>query len=281
MKAHAESYWYEDNIKRSYPDAECEEVKLKCEALLCSIQTTGFKNKVALLLPNKTMPQPGLRLHFHGHTQNDQGKPLTSKFDKDLLTLVKAFEMQKSACLKHSELVIIPWSNGKSTDFDKTFIKASIVQNWLEAILASLNIIPNSLHLSAHSGGGRTIKRILDTLKESTFRIDTLSMMDTFYTNDQATSVFKWIRNNPNSELNVFTLAYDGTGKSPWKIQGPSPFTYFKNAWIKEDLPQLKSQKIILNEKAIFRQSQPGICWLILESSGFDHWTLARETWGI
>ena len=126
----------------------------ECQYQQCTGKVAGYSKNVMILVPKTTST---LRVHFHGHKLYH-----FPEYDKSLPGMIKAFGIAGAIC-KNQETVVFPESSGKCTDFDRELASNDQIKKFLAGLHTAtgnhLKIHP--LHLSAHSGGGRTVGRML------------------------------------------------------------------------------------------------------------------------
>jgi hypothetical protein len=234
-----ESFWKEDLIKAAFPNSQCKTIKNKCHTKLCVTNTNHFSQPMAVILPQE--PAQIFRIHFLGHTSNN-GKPISQNgyYDHDLTTAVLNFDFSNRACGKKSnEVIVIPWSQGKCENYDREIINAKDFLRHFDTLIDIFNL---PLHLSAHSGGGRVLSRILETKSDLNFKIKNLTLYDGIYSQKEALRFSKWILENPD--------------------------VHFRNVTLINGIPDQLTQKYLPLKKLEWTRLSP------IES---DHWDLVRR----
>lgn len=234
---------------------------LSCETVVsgsctydqCEGKVAGYSKPVLFLIPQATN---SVRLHFHGHKTG-----VYSDYEKNLKSMVNAFGILNRIC-QRNELVIFPESSGNCSDFDRE-LSGDGINKFISGIhTASGNLVKElPMHLSAHSGGGRTVARIL----QSGASVDEVTIYDGLY-ND-------WVREELNRwyklDKKIHLVA----------VKPGTPYTQMK--LVQEKLaPAATPEAIQLNRKPYTRLSQGGVSFQFRSpNTGKDHYDVLSESW--
>ncbi len=207
-----------------------------CRYRACLIPKSPLYPRPTLVLtPIETQKPIPIHLHFHGWTQNQDGSPRNANYDIDwtdresdpslnpLRKFWKAYGLQRATCSAQPEIIAIPLSRGHGDDYQAGFTDSTRFARYLDDLIEKLGPLPDSkpeIHLSAHSGGGKTLARILDVKNNQITRI---KMFDAIYSALTSTKMISWL-NAPHENhrtMEVYSVTPDTIPFSnAIKIQG-------------------------------------------------------------
>lgn len=168
----------------------------------CTGTLPSYPKPVLVVIP---LMAESMRLHFHGHKLGTY-----PQYEKNMSSMVKAFGIAGELC-KSSEVAIFPESDGKCSTYDtKLVTKANF-----ELLFSELHNVTGGhlkslpFNVSAHSGGGRTVSRLLD----AGFNVENVTIFDGTYSEANKNSLKKWFQKGDGK----LTLA---------TVKGMSPDSY-------------------------------------------------------
>ena len=180
--------------------------------------------------------------------------------------MIQAFGIAGAIC-KNQEAVIFPESSGKCTDFDRELATQGQIESFLVGLHTATgnHLKAHPLHLSAHSGGGRTIGRMLD----AGIKTAEVTIFDGIYSEGQKKQVKDWYQ-KAQGQLNLFS------------VRGMSPHN-FVTALVKE--LQLKPKIDEIKISNVPYQTSRADRLLILnrgsngEAALKAHYNILNQTW--
>jgi hypothetical protein len=230
-----------------------------CQYQECLGKVAGYSKNVLVILP-KTVSS--LRVHFHGHKLYKY-----LEYDKNLTSMVKAYGIAPDICLSQ-EAVIFPESSGKCEDFDRELKTPSQISGFLTGLhTATGNLLKaNPLHLSAHSGGGRTVGRMLDAGIKTT----EVTIFDGIYSQAQNKQLIDWYQKT-QGQLNLYS------------VRGMSPHNY-ASALVKQLKLSPKSSETIIKNVPYQQIEAERLVILNRDNNGEEalkaHYSILSQTWG-
>lgn len=167
-----------------------------CQYSECIGKVAGYSQNVLITVPTEART---LRVHFHGHRQG-----MYPSYEKDLPSMVKAFGLANSLC-RNQEVTVFPESKNRCDEFDKELVGRASFDAFFKGITVASggNLKDLPLHVSAHSGGGRTIARMLD----SGINPDHVTVFDGIYSKEQRAAYKKWLEKGTGT-LTLNTVAW-------------------------------------------------------------------------
>ena len=184
-----------------------------------SSEENGCSYQVCLVEGDSNYPRPSLvilpltsrkssiplRIHFHGWTQERDGSPRNPDYDfswtipgasPDLALVQKywtSFGLVQAACSIHPEVVLSPLSRGHDDDYESYFSGPLEFTRYLKGVMDRIPLpvdgVPE-IHLSAHSGGGKTLLRIL-SLDDG--RVSRIKLLDATYSSEGVQKANAWL----------------------------------------------------------------------------------------
>ena len=185
--------------------AECNLQNEKVVVCVLDKENFSYPNNTTLIFHQNTQVQEFL-VHLHGHSFG----PLSSgeDFDSSPEKIIKSFGFV-SAILNHPKLaIVIPFTTGKCKDYDQYFARENNFEKYIDEVRMALGN-PSKLHLSAHSGGGRTLAKTINKMKSV---ISSVSLFDAIYSSARTAQYQSWIKLN-NKILNLIAIK----GNTPYK----------------------------------------------------------------
>jgi hypothetical protein len=220
----------------------------------------GYPKPVLITIP---VMASSFRLHFHGHKLG-----VYPKYEKNLPSMVEAFGLNGSLCASQ-QITIFPESDGKCDTYDKNLKDRETFQSFLKSLhsVTGDNLKTLPMHVSAHSGGGRAVMRLLN----AGFSVEQVTIFDGTYAPDQKKSLVDWYRK--------------GEGKLIFAtVKGMSPDAYAES--IKKDLglTMKSSQSTIKGTNFDIHESPRLIHYSRPKAPGQDgslkaHYDVLTETW--
>jgi hypothetical protein len=160
----------------------CEEKSLgNCSYHECTGTLPNYPRPVLFSIPSEAAE---FRLHFHGHKLG-----VYPEYEKSLSSMIKSFSLNSELC-RSKQITAFPDSLGKCKTYDEVLKDKA----GLEVFFNDLNVVSGQhlktlpFHISAHSGGGRTVARILN----AQFPVAQVSIFDGIYSDVQKRSLIDW-----------------------------------------------------------------------------------------
>lgn len=225
----------------------------------CLGKISGYSKPVLVLLPQS---MTSMRIHFHGHKLN-----VFPAYDKNLKSMVKAFGLEDDIC-KGTEAVIFPESSGKCADYDLELKDAANFKRFFAGINSATgnHLKEMPVHVSAHSGGGRTVGRML----EAGVKVDEVSIFDGIYSEALKNQIKTWYKRE-DGQLNLHS------------IKGQSPANYVAMMVKELDLKLTETNPTI--QQIPYKKSVGSRIRVLNRESGSDtaikaHYDIVSQTWG-
>lgn len=247
--------------QNSYEDI-CTPVITKsgCEMVQCEFKINSYPEKILVYIPKKL---ESINVHFHGYQLG-----IYSQYEASLPSMVSAFKLEENIC-KNNQAMVFPKSIGKCETYDSFFKDAGPFKKLIGAItslIPQMNHLPISL--SAHSGGGRTLARILDQ------DISSASLYDGIYSEKEVESISNWYRNT-NGSLKLVAV----------KGETFSPFKFSKKILANLNLENQSSENVEIHGKKYTKIENSNLLFLHRELTSsdshlLDHYRIVEETWG-
>jgi hypothetical protein len=261
----------------------CSDFKTPHQCLMkkCSGKILGYDQNIDVFIPQKINR---LSIYFHGHVLagfEKYSNSITNNNDPSLL--------REKICSSTSA-TIMPQSTGACSTFDSFFKTSAEFNKFIDDVSAASSI-PNSsslpISISGHSGGGRTVARILNgTIHKldgkANERIDQAVFYDGIYNDWQPDMISNWVKNNTNVNLSMVALApiKPGQSLSPYKNSN----LIFKMISGINNPPQASSmiqskpyKKMLFNQNS--NQVQVLTTPTIDGSHTQSHFDVIKETW--
>jgi hypothetical protein len=207
---------------------KCEQVNLaSCTYSECTGTLPNYPRPILISIPNEASE---FRMHFHGHKLG-----VFPEYEKNLSSMVKSFRLNSELC-ENKQITAFPESDGNCTTYDKVLKDKTSIETFFN----DLNVVTNQhlkslpFHISAHSGGGRIVTRILD----AQFSVAQVSIFDGVYSDTQKRILQDWY-NKGEGKLILST------------VKGMSPEKY--TSQLKKDLGlNIKSSKATIQGTQFF-----------------------------
>ncbi len=167
--------------------------------------------------------------------------------------LLRAYGMARQMC-QRGEAVVVPTSRGHCHTYAQHFISPRTLGRFVEEVHGALGF-PASLplHLSGHSGAGKTMQAVLAAETPTLARLERITAFDAFYSSAQTQALSDWAYRRGRRQVRVVVL------------NSGSPRAYARRAWRfpRHNLP---------NGSQIHSHT-------VTEAEGADHWSLVRDFW--
>lgn len=202
--------------KLSKLGAKCNQNAEQVNICIFDKNKFDYPNKTAFIFDKQTSSK-NLLFHLHGHSFG----PLSTgeDFDSSLRTMIKSFNFDKSVGRHPSFVMIIPFTTGKCIDYDFHFSNYQNFESYLTTIRDIIEPLAK-IHLSAHSGGGRTLAKTINKIK---LKVSSISLFDAIYNPNRTHQYKSWIK-LPNKVLNLIAVAPVGIKKNFNHRKGLTPF---------------------------------------------------------
>jgi hypothetical protein len=221
---------------------DCQKAEINgCRFHQCTGNIGDYPQKVRILLPlDASDAYKSFQYHFHGHR-------FGNNYDLNLDKLVTNMDLYKKSCGNNAQTMIVPFSYGQCADFDAYFRSQDDFNKFHRNILDKMGATQSPhLTLSAHSGGGRALGKII---RAGETHISKVEIYDGIYSWWQPEAIETWYKNTPEAQLKMIALAPAGTNFSNYKNKsGASPFNYSKQIF--EGLTTTNSQNLVEKENS-------------------------------
>lgn len=167
-----------------------------CHYQECQGRIKSYPEDILMIVPENVQ---SLRLHFHGHILG-----VLPEYEKNLVSMIKTFDLEERLC-QSNEVTVFPKSIGNCKTYD-TNLKT---ENDFRTFIDELGVGHLPLHISAHSGGGRTVTRLLQTQ----LPISSVSLYEGIYSEETVTQLKKWYQQK-SGDLKLASIK----GSSPDKF---------------------------------------------------------------
>lgn len=175
----------------------CKEKQVgNCHYQECTGKIKSYPEDILMIVPENAQ---SLRLHFHGHILG-----VFPEYEKDLISMIKAFDLEERLC-QSNEVTVFPKSKGNCTTYDANLKTDADFRKFIQ----ELGVPEMPLHVSAHSGGGRTVGRILQTK----IKVSSVSLYEGIYSEALTGQILKW-QQKEKGELKLASIK----GSSPDKF---------------------------------------------------------------
>jgi hypothetical protein len=238
---------------------KCEQIDLpSCSYSQCTGTLPNYPKQILITIPPEASE---FRLHFHGHKLG-----VFADYEKNLTSMIKSFGLNADLC-QTKQITAFPESDGNCSTYDKVLKDKDSFERFFSELNTATGQHLKSLpfHISAHSGGGRTVSRIL----EAQFSVAQVSIFDGIYSENQKRILQDWY-NKGEGKLILSTVK----GMSPEKYT--SQFKKDLRLVIKSSKATLKGSNFDVDESDRFihfsRAAGP-------EGSTKAHYDVLTETW--
>lgn len=242
------------------------------EAVICTSQHAVYPNKLAFIF-NENQKIENLLVHLHGHSFGLL--PTGEDFDSTPIKMIKSFEFNKYISQLENTLMVIPFTTKKCFDYDNYLQYGNNFDNLINHILEYITNTPK-VHLSAHSGGGRTIAR---TINKMSTVISSISLFDAIYSSKRTSQYTKWFALS-EKKINLIAVAPKDVNRNYNNFKGATPFNESIKVFnsnksgssFKED-----SNFYIFKKKSDNRQMS---LYYIPQKEKYEHWYIVRRSFG-
>jgi hypothetical protein len=244
-----------------------------CSYTDCRVQLAGYTQKIAILSP-KEKPSNLLQYHFHGFRFNNN---YSWQFDRSLDHVIQGFQLQRSVCGESPKILIIPYSEGQNSDYRGFFTNSDIFNQFHNAVLDYLKLSSvEQLHLSAHSGGGKTVSMIA---AGSALNIKKISIYDGIYGQSWSDDLLKWARKAGKKHLKLVAVAPNLIDSKNWQtLKGADPFK-FSRALLTQNAQTLKITQEQKGYVVRSRIEETVTDFFFEANTSSDHYTIVTHWW--
>lgn len=173
----------------------------------------SYPKPVAILIPKHMTEIKSYRVHFHGFSHFN--KP----YDRNIDSMVKAFEFGKSTCRKTTELTILPFSKNNKNTHHHTYLASTkkfdgFIKEFQQMIGDSEKL---PVKLSGHSGGGKVVSKIVSYIahdpnsESATRRVQAVDVYDGLYGSSWVENYASWFQKSKGVDLNIYSIRNSGT----------------------------------------------------------------------
>jgi pimeloyl-ACP methyl ester carboxylesterase len=252
----------------------CKEVTVdSCNYTDCRVKLAGYPQEIAILSPKDNATNI-LQYHFHGFRFNDN---YSWQFDRSLNHVIQGFQLERAVCGDERKTLIIPYSSGQNIDYRNYFISADKFTDFHHAILQQLNLTQaNEIHLSAHSGGGKTVSMIA---ANSALSINKVIIYDGIYGQTWSDDLIKWVKSPEKKSLKLVAVAPAAVNAKNWKNQaGEAPFNFSRAIILQnnQDLKLTQQNKGFLVRSQI---SETMVEFIFEANNSSNHYTILTHWW--
>jgi hypothetical protein len=154
-----------------------------CPYSECLGTVPGYSKPVLITIP---VMASTFRIHFHGHKLGTY-----TEYEKDLPSMVKSFGLNESLCAGQ-QITIFPESDGNCYNYDNELENKVEFTNFFKSLhsVTGGNLKSLPMHVSAHSGGGRAVMRLL----KAGIPVEQVTIFDGTYAKDQKDGLAEWYR---------------------------------------------------------------------------------------
>jgi len=190
-----------------------------CTYTDCRVKLANYPQEIAILSPQKNTSNI-LQYHFHGFRFNNN---YSSQFDRTLTHVIQGFQMERSVCGEGAKKLVIPFSLGQNVDYRSYFTNAASFEKFHSEITKYLNLKTDlEIHLSAHSGGGKTVAMIAANTE---LILKKISIYDGIYGQSWSDHLITWANKPGIKALKLVAVAPASVNLKNWKTAaGESPF---------------------------------------------------------
>lgn len=152
-----------------------------CSYSECTGTLANYPKPVLVAIPKEASQ---FRLHFHGHKLG-----VYPEYEKNLTSMVKSFGLNSELC-QNEQITVFPESDGKCSTYDQVLKDKASFETFFKDLHSATgqNLKSLPFHLSAHSGGGRTVARLLN----AGFPVNQVTIFDGTYSEEQKKSLKDW-----------------------------------------------------------------------------------------
>ena len=231
-----------------------------------------------------------IRMHLHGWTQDrNTGAPVNPLFDFEwknpstpptqsgLKKFVESFGIQNEVEKNHDRAVLIPISRGHCDQypellngFDRTF----------SAVLGSFGLPEDQVklvHVSAHSGGGEVLSRLLvDSTSRFFTHVKHVTFYDAIYSAGTQNRLMTWILAKKEGLIKSLDLPVI-TGGSPW-VRASDLFDQLSSVESTE-FKTVGGYQLKFRAKVLSSFNFVHVVTESKKAPTLDHWTIVKTLW--
>jgi hypothetical protein len=161
-------------------DFECNNLKSdNCSYTECRGRVPSYPLEMLISVPTEVN---GVKIHFHGHILKK-----FPEYERDLSEMVKSFNLNTSLCVSKN-IVVFPKSEGNCKTYDLNLQGHESIEKLFTDIKDAVGFNFQNLSLSAHSGGGRTLARFL----QSNLTVSEVTIFDGIYSRNEKDIIQNW-----------------------------------------------------------------------------------------
>lgn len=239
------------------------------EATICVLKDDQYPGSVSYIFNNNEEIKHTL-FHLHGYAFG----PLKTgeDFDSTPLDMIKSFQFNTAVKYQDHLLMVIPYTTGKCKDYDSYLAIGDQFEDFIEKVKQTY--APESkVHLSAHSGGGRTIAK---TINRMSTIISSVNLFDAIYSSTRSPQYQSWFK-IPNKKLNLIAVAPKEATNNYSQLKGATPFNESKKIFdsINLGIKMTKEQTFhVINKADIDKE----INFIFKgQEQNYDHWYIQRD----
>jgi hypothetical protein len=259
------------------------------------VVVSGYSKPWVVISADQVNPKniKSARIHFHGWTQSPKsGLAFNPKYDFDWIVaekipneaqikkFVESYSIQREVEVDSSRVVLIPLSRGHCDQYEE-LEDISKFDSIIKKLFTEIGLNANPFlirHMSAHSGGGKTLSRLLKNADHSLVlsKVSQAYLYDAIYHQDTVNELKTWVLNHHEGNLKQLKL-FSIAGQSPEKF-GKG---LFKSIETGEVTQVLSVDGIKLNVKNKITKNTDRVI-LIQESNEtkrLNHWSLVSSLW--
>ena len=171
-----------------------------CQYTECRGRLPSYPLEILVSIPKEVN---ALGVHFHGHLLGKY-----PEYERDLGHMIRSFHINKGLCVS-KKMMIFPRSEGNCQTYDSHLKDKQSLMRFFHDIETATERSFSTLSLSAHSGGGRTVSRIL----KSDFAVSEVTLYDGIYSENDRETIKNWYQTN-----NGFLRLSSVSGMTPEKM---------------------------------------------------------------
>ncbi len=150
-----------------------------CQYTECRGRLPSYPLEILISIPKEVT---GLGVHFHGHLLGKY-----PEYERDLGQMIQSFYLNRSLCVS-KKMIIFPRSEGNCQTYDSRLKDNQSLLKFFNDIEGATERSFPALSLSAHSGGGRTVSRILN----SGLAVSEVTIYDGIYSENDRETIKNW-----------------------------------------------------------------------------------------
>ena len=237
----------------------------------------SYPQPIVILIPKDMTEIKSYRVHFHGFSH------FNMPYDRNIDSMVKAFEFGKSTCRTTSELTILPFSKNNKNTHHHTYLastkKFDGFMKEFQQLIGDTKKLP--VKLSGHSGGGKVVSKIVSYMahdansESATRRVQAVDVYDGLYGSSWVENYASWFEKSKGVDLNIYSIKNSRThnlSHALFNRFGDNAQTIKKNHPGTNRSYSLSSNQWGENKIKLIQEKARG---------GDHHWEMNRDFWDL